>query len=135
MNIFTDTLFLFVFVFTMLYFDLPNISDGHPILQKFYLFVSICLFYFVVQLIKKIKNKCNIEPYALFQQSVMTGIICILGYSIYVDFTLIESYKPYFDFPQDKVRKIIMISLTIVGFYLLIELSITMFQSQRNICS
>jgi hypothetical protein len=135
MNIFTDTLFLFTFIFAMLYFDVPNINDDHKILHKFYLFVSITVFYFLIQLIKKIKNKCKIEPSVIFQQSIMTGLICILGYSLYIDFTLMERYKEFFEVQDDKTKKICIVSMTIVGFYLLIELSLTMFTIDKNICT
>lgn len=135
MNIFTDTLFLFAFVFAMLYFDVPDINDDHKILHKFYLFGSISIFIFLIQLIKKIKNKCKIEPTVIFQQSITTGLICVLGYSLYIDFTLMERFKEFFEFPDDKTKKICIVALTIVGFYLLIELSLTMFTIDRNICT
>lgn len=134
MNIFTDTLFLFTFILAMLYFDLPNITDGNPILHKFYLFVSICGFFFLMQLIKKIKNKCEIEPYEIFQQSFATGITCILGYSFYNDLILTKSYRMYF-YSDDKLAKIFIVGLTIVGFYLLVTLTMSMFQIDRNICT
>lgn len=135
MNIFTDTLFLFVFIFAMLYFDVPNINDDHKILHKFYLFISISIFTFLTQLIKKIKNKCKIEPSLIFQQSIMTGIVCILGYSLYIDFTLMERFRDFFDFPDDKTKKLVIVAMTIVGFYLLIELSMSMFVIDKNICT
>lgn len=135
MNIFTDTLYLFIFMFVMLQFDIPDINDDNKILHKFYMFVNISIFYFLVKLIKKIKNKCKIEPIVMFKQSIMTALLCVLGYSFYIDFTLMEQIKDFFEYPEEKTKKIFMICLTIVGFYLLIELTMTMFVIDRNICS
>ena len=135
MNIFTDTLFLFAFILTLLYFNLPDISDDLKILHKLYLFLSISSFYFLIQLIKKIRNKCEIDVMIIFQKSIYVGLICILGYSTYIDFTIMKNLQPYFVFPDDKIKTMFVVALTIVGFYLIIELVFLMFMTEKNICT
>lgn len=86
MNIFTDILFLFVYILAMLYLELPDIKNNDYPLHKLYLFISIFAYYFIVQIIKKIKNKCVIDPFIILQDCLMIALFCVLGYSIYVDF-------------------------------------------------
>lgn len=99
MNIFTDILFLFVYILTLLYMDLPDIKNNDYPIHKLYLFIGIFAYYFIVQIIKKIKNKCSIDPFILLQDSLMISLICVLGYSLYVDFK-------YWDYTKDTIMAI-----------------------------
>lgn len=91
MNIFLNILFLFLFVFTLIIFHLPNIKDGRFLTHKFILFVSVFCFQFVLLILSKIANKCKIDIIEIFNDSLMTSVFAILGYSIYND--LIYSNK------------------------------------------
>lgn len=99
MNVFTDILFLFVYLITMLYLEYPDIKNNNYPIHKLYLFIGIFGYYFIVQVIKKIKNKCSIDPYVLLQDSLMISLFCVLGYSLYVDFK-------YWDYTKDFIPPI-----------------------------
>ena len=86
MNVFLNVLFIFLFMFTILIFRLPNIYDGRFILHKFVIFVSLFCFQFILMLLSKISNKCKIDIVDIMKNSFMTAIYGILGYSIYNDF-------------------------------------------------
>jgi hypothetical protein len=96
MNIFTDMLFLSIYLFVMLYFQLPdvNLNDNY-LMHKIILFVDAFCFYYAIQLIKKIKNKCKINPYEILQQSIMMGLYVAIGYSVFVDLLHMSWSQPY----------------------------------------
>jgi hypothetical protein len=136
MNIFTDVLFLFVFIITSLYFKIPDVSDNNYLLHKFYLFVGVFGFYYVIQMIKKIKNSCKVDPYMILQQGLNMALYCVIGYSVYVDLM-------HMDWSQDYIKSIdisnsnkkyLMISITIIIFVTLILLTGMLFKVERDDC-
>lgn len=132
MNIFIETILLFVYVFMMLQYKILDIESDNLIFHKLHIFVSVGLFYFVIQLIKKILNKCVIDVHQLLNQSIITSIICILGYSIYIDLTLMKSTKSYIN--SENLNKNLTVAITMIGFYMLVQLSFAMFQTRKDIC-
>ena len=136
MNIFTDLLFLFVYIFTLLYFQLPDVTNNNYLTHKFYLFVAIFGFYYIIQLIKKIKNGCPIDPYAILLQSLNMSLFCVLGYSIYVDLLYMDWSQNYFGdiVVVNHTKRFITISLIIVTFVALIQLVGMLFKTSTNEC-
>jgi hypothetical protein len=85
MNIFLNIFFIFLFMYTLIIFRLPNIYDSRFVLHKFVIFTSVFCFQFILLLLSKIGNKCKIDIIEIFKNSFMTAIYGILGYSIYND--------------------------------------------------
>lgn len=137
MNIFTDVLFLFVYIMALLYFRIPDVTNNNYLSHKFYLFIGIFGFYYVVQLIKKIKNGCKINPYEILQQSLSMSLYVVIGYSIYVDLLYMDWSKGKFcDINTvNPNRRFLTISLIIVVFVTLIQLTRMLFQTQLDDCS
>ena len=124
MNIFTDALYLFAYLVTLLYFRLPNVINHDYLIHKFYLFIGIFAFYYVIQLIKKIKNNCTVDANIILQHSLTMSLYCILGYALYVDLMFMDWSSNYFG-EIDKVdptKRIVVIALIIVIFVTLIQL-------------
>ncbi len=139
MNIFTDILFLFVYILTMLYLELPDIKNNDYPIHKLYLFISIFAYYFVVQIIKKIKNKCTIDPFLILQDCLIISLFCVLGYSIYVDLK-------YWDYTKETITAIdstdfnsilkgySSVALIIVSFVTVVQLVKILFKGSVNEC-
>lgn len=139
MNIFTDILFLFVYIIAMFYLQLPNITNNDYPIHKLYLFISIFSYYFVIQIIKKIKNKCSINIFTILEDCLIITLFCVLGYSIYVDFK-------YWDYTKDTITQIdetdisstlkgySIVSLIIVSFMATIQIVKLLFQGSINDC-
>ena len=136
MNIFTDALFLFVYILTLLYFKIPNISDNNFLVHKFYIFVGVFGFYYVIQMIKKIKNNCKIDPYLILQQSLNMSLYCVIGYSIYTDLIHMEWSKDYLEktYLDDLNKRYLIIAITIIIFITLIQLVGMLFKVDRDDC-
>ncbi len=136
MNIFTDVLFLFVYIMTLLYFKLPDVSDNNYLMHKFYIFVGVFGFYYVIQMIKKIKNNCRVDPYVILQQSLNMALYCVIGYSVYVDLMYMDwsqSYIQSIDVSNSN-KKYLMISITVIIFVTLIQLMGMLFKVEKDDC-
>lgn len=136
MNIFTDVLFLFVYIVTMLYFELPNVKNKDYPIHKLYIFISIFGYYYVIQLIKKIKNKCKVDPYTILQDALMMGLYCVLGYSMYVDFLYWDQTKSMFGNIKEVsiTKRYAIIGMIIVAFVTMIQLSKMLFKTLPDDC-
>lgn len=136
MNIFTDVLFLFVYIMTLLYFRIPDIANNNYLTHKFYLFISIFGYYYVIQMIKKVKNKCPIEPYDLLKESINMSLFCLLGYSIYVDMMYMDQTKGYFGdiTTVDINKRFVVVSLIMVLFVTVVQLIKMMFKNSPDEC-
>jgi len=137
MNIFTDSLFLFVYIFVLLFFGIPDMHNNNYVKHKIILYVNILWFYYIIQLIKKIKNKCPIVPIDIFKDCLKFATYAVFGYAIYVDLLYMDWSKDYFAHisDNDMVKKCSIISLIIVSFTTcsrLIELMFTLPQSGCN---
>lgn len=136
MNIFTDILFLFVYLFALLYFKIPDVANNNYLIHKFFLFIAIFGYYYVIHIIKKIKYGCKIDPYQILTESLNMSLFCILGYSIYVDMMYMDSTKSYFgDITQVNLNKrFLAISIIMTGFVTLVHLVKTLFKSDGKYC-
>ncbi len=139
MNIFTDILFLFVYIITMLYLEIPDIKNNNYPIHKLYLFIGIFVYYFVVQVIKKIKNKCQIHPFVLLQDSLIISLFCVLGYSLYVDFKYWDYTKEYITAidstdTESTIKGYSLVALIIVCFVTIIQLVKILFKGSINEC-
>jgi len=135
MNIFTDLLFLFVYIFTLLYFQMPNVANNNYLTHKFYLFISIFGFYYIIQLIKRIRNGCSVDPYIILQQSLNMALFCVLGYSLYVDLLYMDWSQGYFGDIEvvNHTKRFVAIAFIIIVFVGIIQLFGLMFRA-KEIC-
>lgn len=118
-----DSVFLFVFVFVLLSVKLPNIQSDNYIKHKFILFITIFTFNFLLDLIKQIKKGCKINIYDISLRSLLVGLLSILAYSVYMDFTIMKWSQMYFAGANsyDMCKKYGIISCIIATFILLFK--------------
>lgn len=139
MNVFTDILFLFVYIITMLYLEMPDIKNTNYPIHKLYLFVGIFVYYFVVQIIKKIKNKCSIDPFVLLQDSLIISLFCVLGYSLFVDFKYWDHTKEYMteidiESSTSMLKGYSTVALIIVSFVTVVQFVKILFKGKVSEC-
>ena len=58
MNIFIDLIFLFIFLYSIMFFQMPDVETDNYIRHKLFFFVALFIFTFITQVISKIRNKC-----------------------------------------------------------------------------
>jgi hypothetical protein len=90
MNAFVNIFFIFLFMFVILCFKMPNIDDGNYLLHKFIIFVALFGFQFIILVMSKIKNKCKIVLTDVALTSIETAVIGVIGYSIYNDLQFMQ---------------------------------------------
>lgn len=85
MNTFINIFFIFIFIFAILFFKVPNIDNGNRLLNKLILFSLLFIYQFTLLIMSKVKNKCKIDFLEVFTYSIETATIGVIGYSIYND--------------------------------------------------
>ena len=88
MNAFLNIFFIFIFIFAILFFKIPNLDNNNYIIHKIIIFSLLFIFQFALLILSNIKNKCKINVLNIFQSSIETAVIGIIGYSIYNDLQL-----------------------------------------------
>jgi hypothetical protein len=101
MNIFTNTILIFVFILILLIFNIINFDQNDNLLKnKLYLFIAVFIFQILLKSIHKLKNnntkpdkKINLKD--IFKNSVLVSLFSIIGLSIYSDIINTECIKTY----------------------------------------
>ncbi len=134
MNIFTDVLFLFIYICTLLYFRIPDVINHNYIFHELCLFIAVFVYFYAVDLIKTIKKKCKIQPYKMVKDTMMISLLTVLGYAFYVQLMYMDWSKAYFadvDLINDPTKRFVSISLIIVMFITVVKLSGMLFKSDE----
>ena len=126
MNLFTDVLFLFIYIVALLYFKIPDVFNNNFLLHKLYLFVFVFIYFCGIDLIKKLKNNCKMNASLMLQKSINMSLLSIIGYSIYVDMLYMDDTKNYFGKFEEinEIKRIITIGL-IISLFVGITLTIS----------
>ena len=90
MNTFINIFFIFIFMFIILFFKTPNITNNNYILHKIIIFALLFVYQFMLLVMSKVKNKCKIDFLEVFRYSIETAVVGVVGYSIYTD---LQYYK------------------------------------------
>ena len=132
MRIILDAVFLFCFIMIMFYFELPNIFSDNYIKHKLILFGAVFGFYYLISLIRKVgKQNCTIDPYIMIKHSLKIALLTIIGYSIFIDFSIMEWSKDYFIF-DNPYKKYAIVSVIIVVLITIIQTIETLFYDQEQ---
>ena len=140
MRIILDAIFLFSFVMLLFSFEIPNISSDNYIKHKLFLFGTIFGFYYVLSLIRKVgKKNCTIDPYIMIKHSLKIALLAIIGYSIFIDLSIMEWSKNHF-LIENQYKKYAIVAVIIVIFITIIQTLETLFYDQeddecKKICS
>jgi hypothetical protein len=121
MNIFTDIFFLFIYLTLLFYFKFPDITNNNYIFHKLIIFISVFVFRFVIELIKKIKNKCKVDPLEILKESLLYSLFNIVGYSIYIDLMYMNVCSNYNININSDNQRFLIASLIMTIFTMLIS--------------
>lgn len=96
MNILTNIIFIFIFIFISIIIGVPGIVHNNIIQNKIYLFGGVFIFQLLFKSIYKLRYKCkNIDIKTIINEALMMGILCVIGYSLYIDLLIMENTKQY----------------------------------------
>lgn len=133
MNIFTDLLFLFLFLYSVLFFKIPDIENDNYINHKFILFLAIFVFSFTTQIIAKLRNNCAINHISLISKSLQIAVMAVIGYSLYVDLNIMEWSKDYVSSViNSKYSLYLTVSIIMIMFIAVIKIVQLIFDSETG---
>jgi hypothetical protein len=116
---------IFIFLNTMLYFDMPNIDDNNYVLHKIIFFISLFYFYFLISSLSKIFRKCSIGIKELIGRSAIIAVSGVLGYSLFVDLSRSRQLSEYFNevlkLDNHKNRLNLLVSMFILMFIVFVR--------------
>ena len=85
MNAFTDIIFIFVFVFVILHFQLIDISSNNIIIQKFFMFIAVTIFAWLLYSMKAIRHQQPINIRDVINNGLIIGVMAFVGHTILFD--------------------------------------------------
>lgn len=105
-SIFIDSIVLFIFILVLMYLGYPEINNTNYLKQESIIFINIFWFYFIYQLLKKLKYNCSLIFNEFFMDCLQIAIYAIVGYSIYVDLIYSKTFSDFFKDAGDIKKKI-----------------------------
>lgn len=85
MNIFTDIVFIFVFVFVILHYGIVDVRKTNVVWQKLYMFVAVTLFASLLYAMKSIRRQQTIRPWDIINDGVFVGLLAFIGHTLLFD--------------------------------------------------
>lgn len=85
MNVFINIFFIFIYIFTILFFKMPDVNDTNYLAHKVILFCLVFVYQVLLILLAKIKSKCKIEAVDIVYTGIETATIAVIGYSLFID--------------------------------------------------
>lgn len=91
MNVITDLIFIFIFLFTLIHFDIISVRlDDNHIAQKFYVFIAITLFATGLDFFKTVKRNGSIGLSSSLYRGAVVGLMAYVGHSTFYDILNME---------------------------------------------
>jgi membrane protease YdiL (CAAX protease family) len=135
MNVLKNILLLFVFIFVSIVIGVPGLEANNLIKSKIYLFGGVMIFQLLLKSMYKLRYKCKTDLKTLINEAIITAILSVVGFSIFIDLINMESTRdmivPYL---ENKNTQSLIIASIISMFVLaskIIEIIIT---GQRDEC-
>jgi hypothetical protein len=85
MNIFTDVVFIFVFVFVILHFGIINIRETNVVWQKLLMFLAVTMFTFLLYAMKSVRRQQTVKPWDVINGALFVGLLTFIGHTIMFD--------------------------------------------------
>jgi hypothetical protein len=137
MNTFIDILFIFIFIYTLLLFRVPDVTNDSYIQHKFLLFVLLFAYNYVITVISKLTNNCKIDYNEVANKSMEVAISAVIGYSLFVDLTLMDWSRGFMEelYATQSVYTIyLMITIVMILFIALIKVIRLLFNDGMASC-
>ena len=127
MNVITNTLLIFIFIFVSLIIGVPGMDSDNIIKNKVFLLGGLFTFQLLLISTYKLRYKCkNIEIKEIINKSINVAILGIIGYSLHIDLLNMSSTRdiiiPYL---QSQNSQAFVIS-SIISIFILGSLVINM---------
>ena len=134
MNLFANLFFIFLFLFSMFSFRMPNVENDNYIMHKLVLFIAIFCYQLLLSIVTKIRDKCKIDINQLISESLQMALFCVIGYSIFIDVKYMNSTKVAVGRVMKKNFRFIYVTFIIVLVVAIIKSAQLMFRNKYHDC-
>jgi hypothetical protein len=94
MNVITNSVFIFIFVFVSLVIGIPGTEDNNIIKNKIFLFGGLFIFQMMLKFVYKIRYRCtDTNLKFIVNDSLLIGTYGIIGYSLFIDMLNMENTR------------------------------------------
>lgn len=78
-------IFLFIFLYALLFFGVPDITDTNYPFHKLVLFLLLFGYTYITTIIDVIRERKTIDQIMPLDRALKVGLIGVIGYSLFVD--------------------------------------------------
>jgi Na+/H+-translocating membrane pyrophosphatase len=96
MQILSTLILQFIFIYLSLIIGVPGTDNYNIFKNKLILFCGIFIFETIIKALYKSRNHCKNNFKNFITDSFLISILSIVGYSLYIDLSLIETTKDFF---------------------------------------
>ena len=122
MQVLSTLILQFIFIYLSLIIGVPGADKYNVFKNKLILFCGIFVFETIIKSVSKSRNGCKVSLKNLITDSFFISILAIVGYSFYIDMSLLDSTKSMFiKFSKDPNLSALMISGIICGLILFVR--------------
>ncbi len=97
MNVFTDILFIFVFVYVITYFGIVKIDSSNVVSQKIYMFLAVTAFASMLYVMKAIRKQCPILTWNVISSGLLVGLLGYVGHTALFDMYYMTETRGYME--------------------------------------
>lgn len=135
MSIFTDLIFIYVYIATLIFLGFINFDTDNYLLQKLYLFISISIFTSLMETLNTFKTNCKKTGRNIFNESVKIGTVAVIGLMIYTDLLHMNWSQEIFEnINSSNFNRSLIIPLIIVLTIMIVKLTSVVFDSDEDKC-
>ena len=96
MQILSTLILQFIFIYLSLIIGVPGTDNYNIFKNKLILFCGIFIFETIIKALYKSRNHCKNNFKNFITDSFLMSILSIVGYSLYIDLSLLETTKDFF---------------------------------------
>ena len=123
MQILSSLILQFIFIYLSLIIGVPGTDQYNILKNKLVLFSGIFIFQTLIKSISKARSGCKVSLNNLLVDSFFISTLSIVGYSFYIDLSLIDSTKHVFKkFSNDPYMSSLAISSIITALILFVTI-------------
>jgi hypothetical protein len=123
MQVLSTLILQFIFIYLSLIIGVPGTDKYNIMKNKLILFSGIFIFQTLIKSISRVRIGCKVSLKNLLIDSFLVGLVSVVGYSFYIDLSLVNSTKSlYNQFSSNPQMSAFAISGIITGFILAIRI-------------
>ena len=134
MQILSNLILQFIFIYLSLLIGVPGTDNFNVVKNKLILFCGIFIFEILIKSVSRSRHQCRSSIKNLVTDSFFISTLSIVGYSLYIDMSLLESTKSiFFKSSNDPNLSSLIISAIICGLILFVR-TIQLITRTNNQC-